>query len=302
MSSFASQEYWDARFSKDSSPFDWLVPTEVLCDVASASLKSAGVKDLEILNIGCGTSESSKLCALVQHPSQIHNVDFSEVAVDAGIHREQKVLEHDQVWQTSDSTSSGAKLQELSRMRWSCLDLMKLRSTFTILEGQDGAGRLVDLVLDKSTSDSISTGPDVRLQLPYTLSINGWTRGILQSGILHQASIHPLHVLAVHLAALTTPRTGRWIVISYSEYRFPFLRPYPPNAENGLLTDEVIKAGFPHPNQLWRLEKKEQIDLGPDENETLAERKKRLAAGPILKPAVKHWLYILARTDVVVTD
>ena len=305
MPSFASREYWDERFSNDSSPFDWLLPATALRSVAEEWVDSSALRKAEILHIGCGTSDSSVLTGLVDSPDQVHNVDYSTAAVEAARKREQEahsdatedepldaeVWKHDSVQLTPPP----------QYMRWSCLDLLSLDSTLSLVEQQSERGRTLDIILDKSTSDSIACGTDRRLQLPYPLSINGWTRGVLASGVVQYADIHPLHVLAVHLAALTTPRTGKWIAVSYSEDRFPFLPPYPRSSSHGFLPESAIQAGFPHPNQLWRLEAKEKIE--PDsEEETLAQRRKRLKEGIVHRPKVSHWMYVLARTDIIVTD
>jgi SAM-dependent methyltransferase len=306
MPSFASREYWDERFRNDSSPFDWLLPAAALRDVAEEWVGGAALRKAEILHIGCGTSDSNVLRELVDDPSQVHNVDYSAAAVEAARAREQDAqstaAEHESPWEAeAEKHDSLQPRPQAQCMRWSCLDLLSLDSTLSLAEQQSERGRTLDLILDKSTSDSIACGSDIRLQLPYPLSINGWTRGVLASGVVQHADIHPLHVLAVHLAALTTPRTGKWIAISYSEERFPFLPPYPRSASHGFLPESAIQAGFPHPNQLWRLEARERIE--PDaEEETLAQRRKRLKEGTVHRPKVSHWLYVLARTDVIVTD
>ena len=264
------------------------------------------LRKAEVLHIGCGTSDSSVLRRLVDSPSQIHNVDFSAAAVEAERTREQEALQTQPEQQPWIDTASDKRdsLQPFppQPMRWSCLDLLSLDATISLMEQQYERGHLFDLVLDKSTSDSISCGANVHLQLPYPLSINGWTRGVLASGVAQIAAIHPLHALAVHLAALTTPRTGKWIAISYSEDRFPFFPPYPRSASHGFLEESTIQAGFAHPNQLWRLEAKEKVEPDVEKEETLAQRRDRLKKGIVHRPQVSHWLYVLVRTDVVVTD
>ncbi|KAK3691564.1 hypothetical protein LTR37_018573 [Vermiconidia calcicola] len=310
MPDFSSHGYWEARFSKDSTPFDWLLPARRLCDIALDWTDEARVKGADVLHIGCGSSESSALRELVEEPSQVHNVDYSRAAIDAAMSREDELLEQEQqevpapddLEMTKNKHDSVQYRESSRKMRWSCLDLLSLDATLTLLDQQAEAGRLFDLVLDKSTSDSVASGSGVPLQLPYPLSINGWTRGIASSGVSHLAEIHPLHVLAVHLAVLTTPKEGRWIAISYSDARFPFFPPMPHSAEQGFLPDSVLKAGFPHPSQLWTLEAKEKIDTRGNWDETLAERKKRLQSGQMRRPQPSHWLYVLKRTEVMVTD
>ena len=302
--SFASREYWESRFTREASPFDWLVPAQNLREIALEWIEDSASKAMEVLHIGCGTSDASALRELVGDPRQIHNVDYSRAAIDAAVVREDELISKaDQTWtETKDKHDSVQQSTAPQKMRWSCLDLLSLDSAFCLLEQQSETGNLFDLVLDKSTSDSIACGSDIHVSLPYPLSVNGWTRGIRQSGVAQSAEVHPLHVLAVHLAALTRPKTGKWIVVSYSEDRFPFLPPYPQSASHGFLPDSVIQAGFAHPRQLWRLEAKEKIDLNVKREETLAERKKRLTSRTVHRPQVSHWLYVLVRTDALVTD
>ncbi|KAI5357945.1 putative S-adenosyl-L-methionine-dependent methyltransferase [Septoria linicola] len=303
MPDFASQEYWDNRFRKDSKPFDWLVPGKVIRDIAAEVIEKTNLEQPEILHIGCGTADSHSLRSLVKHPRHVLNVDYSEPAIQAGSKREQELLTSAQIESllVPGKHDSVQDTELPPAMRWSCKDLLSLHSALSLLHTQQDDGKLFDLVLDKSTSDSISCGPNVPLSLPYPLSINGWSRRVLGSGTTQLRDVHPLHVLALHLAALTRPGTGRWIVISYSEERFPFLPPFPATVANGMLSDDVIQAGFTHPHQLWRLEAKEQINLD-EGNETLAERKKRLSMGYVHQPRVSHWLYILRRTDALVVD
>lgn len=303
MPSFASHEYWNTRFINDDSQFDWLIPAELLRDIIKERTPDSELSQKTILHVGCGTADSTVLKQLVESPSQIHNVDYSKAAIDAAAAREKTASETGEP-KGHEKHDSVVDPQSIDRnlMRWSCLDLLSLHSTFSLLETQPEEGRLYDLVVDKSTSDSIACGDDVSIRLPYLLSINGWTRGILQSGYIQTVQIHPLHILAVHLAAVTKPSTGKWICISYSDERFPFLPPYPQSASHGFLPESVIRAGFTHPSQLWVLEAKAKIGSRNEHDETLAERKKRLSTGAVHRPQTPHWLYVLRRTDTLVTD
>jgi EEF1A lysine methyltransferase 4 len=305
MPDFASHEYWQSRFQKNGSVFDWLISAKDLSGIIQDNLDENQLRKAEILHAGCGTADSVALGDLVENAAQVHNVDYSQAAIDAASARKKESPD----LTTSDAEPASATDRHDSilhapssknTMRWSCLDLLSLESTLALLDQQAGRGSLYDLVIDKSTSDSISCGSNVTIQLPYLLSINGWTRAILQSGVTQNAEVHPLHILAVHLAALTKPKTGKWIVVSYSDDRFPFLPPFARSASHGFLSDSVIQAGFPHPQQLWRLENKQKIDL--NEEETLAQRRRRLSSGPVHRPQVSHWLYVLVRTDAAVTD
>lgn len=308
MPDFAAKAYWDDRFAKDKKPFDWLVPATALRDVTAGLCEPETLRTSEVLHIGCGTSDAYTLRELVENPQQVLNLDYSEAAVEAAAEREQELLAQEQKPDLLETGIGEAHDDEqrsipLLGMRWSCMDLLSLDSTLALLQQQrDESGKLFDLILDKSTSDSISCGKDVSLQVPYPLSINGWTRRILRGGTDTPVEVHPLHVLSLHLAALTTPVSGRWIAISYSEDRFPFLPPFPHSASTGLLGDDVIQKGFTHPHQLWKLEKKEKIDLDANRDETLAQRKKRLSLGIVHRAQPSHWLYVLRRTNAVITD
>lgn len=303
MPDFASQAYWEQRFTTDKNVFDWLIPASALRDVTADMSESDTLQNCEILHIGCGTSDSSILRDLVDAPEQILNVDYSDAAVKAASEREQELLSQEQNSDLLATEETNGHPVTMLGMRWSCMDLLSLDSTLSLLhQQQTESGKLFDLVIDKSTSDSISCGRDLSLNLPYPLSINGWTRRILRGGTDAPAEVHPLHVLALHLAALTKPVTGKWVAISYSEDRFPFLPPFPHSVSTGLLDDDVIKKGFTHPHQLWKLERKERIDLDVNREETLAERKKRLSIGLVHRPKVSHWLYVLRRTNAMITD
>ena len=98
--------------------------------------------------------------------------------------------------------------------------------------------------------------------------------------------IHPVCLLAIHLAALTKPG-GTWIVLSYSETRFDCL-----GSEEG--GDEYFHESknvgtVPDPALLWIMVMKQEMI-------SQAER----MDGSVHRPKIAHWLYILRRTDHVV--
>ena len=301
MPDFGSRRYWDERFTNDDRCFDWLLPPPALRDLVSKWVEPERLRKGKILHIGCGTSDSLVLREIVAEPRQVHNVDFSQRAIDSASAREKEFVDRHALEPvaTEDGNDKVHLPDKSSRMSWSCLDLIFLPSILELMGQQREADTLFDLVLDKSTSDSIACGVSPSVQLPYLLSVNGWTRGMSHFGAFQTSTdVHPLHILAVHLAALSRPNTGTWIAISYSEDRFPFLEPYPRSLSHGLLPDDVIKAGFPHPAQLWRLEAKEKIIKAG----SLSDRKTRLSTGVVHRPDISHWLYVLVRTGVLVTD
>jgi len=104
--------------------------------------------------------------------------------------------------------------------------------------------------------------------------------------------VHPLHILAIHLALVTRPG-ARWIALSYSANRFPFL----PSYKSGISAEEydsslpadVIARGLPDPSKLWTLVEREPVPsaYGPKEGD--------LRDG-VAQAAWKHWIYVLERT------
>jgi hypothetical protein len=173
------------------------------------------------------------------------------------------------------------------------------------------------VIVDKSTSDSIACSEDVFVPLPYPVST---IKAPATSSQLSESPepIHPLHILAIHLALVAKPG-ARWISLSYSEDRYPFLHqalahdvgsrvsleptpisdataPDEDDFDDGLDDDlddipqEVIDSGLPDPSTLWKLEAKYEIEV-PDTAP---------GAGAVHRPKVLHWVYVLQRTDVEV--
>jgi hypothetical protein len=95
--------------------------------------------------------------------------------------------------------------------------------------------------------------------------------------------IHPVCLLAIHLAALTKPG-GTWIVLSYSETRFDCLA-----CEEGRdeFFHESKKVGsVPDPALLWKMVMKQEMISQVERMD-----------GSVHRPKIAHWLYILRRTD-----
>ncbi|KAF2716164.1 hypothetical protein K431DRAFT_324002 [Polychaeton citri CBS 116435] len=277
---FESKDYWNKRFTDNTSAFEWLTSGENLDATIQHCIEATTTKrnpNLRIFHIGCGTSDLSfQLCRYVRQASQVCNSDYSSKAIELGQARERKLV--------------GESLPPVKYMQWKCEDLLSLRTVGEALQrGRSGHGgcrdgRAVepyDLVLDKSTADSICCGSYIPVSLPYSFYVGA---GEAKTS----GSVYPLNVLAVHLAALTTPSTGRWVVLSYSDDRFPFLSLYPRTTIDGVLSDELKEAGFPDPRTLWKLESKQPVistvpSIGGKDG--------------IHRPELQHWLYVLARTD-----
>jgi hypothetical protein len=299
--SFGSRQYWDNRFTSNSNPFEWLEAPTSLDPFLVDALKETTDQTPEILHIGCGTSLLSyHLRAHVQHPNQIHNLDYSEVAVQVGKNREleifnveQKVSEEVSEEGTSSdesdnekathkdcankNTSKGVKEMEsngtfsTAYMRWSSANLLSHLSLLNACKPST-----YSVIVDKSTSDSIACADDVYVPLPYPVSASRHTSPQV---FWSNEPVHPIHVLAIHLAVVAKAK-ARWIALSYSNERFPFLdrtldegtasssmaelASELASAEldgfDGELDDDLddipqdmIDSGLPDPNTLWKL-------------------------------------------------
>ncbi|OJD37703.1 endothelin-converting enzyme 2-like protein [Diplodia corticola] len=343
---FARPDYWDQRFTKNPSAFDWLLPANCLDGVIVEALDHASSPSNprpRLLHIGCGTSALSlHLRSHVDDPRQVHNTDFSRVAVELGAQWERDVFEPDAPTAREetgapkqddaatpppdpvDETTAGAEGgregaaenpadHHPPRMQWSTLDLLSLPSIAAL-------AHRYDIVVDKSTCDAISCGDDVPVPLPYHIqprsapppsasspdpssssspspspsSSNSSTTTATSSPSSPPSSmvtIHPLHILALHLA-LIVPPGGRWLALSYSPHRFPFFEPFPARVDEGRLDKELLERGFVHPGRLWRLERKEMVEV--EEGEGDEDGGGRL----VHRPKTAHWVYVLVREGV----
>lgn len=328
--SFGSQEYWDARFTSNSNPFEWLEAPTALDPYLVEALKSTEEEHPQILHIGCGTSLLSyHLRAHIDNPELIHNLDYSDVAIKVGKQREIDIYNGEEgpdglepAQQNASTEDSNAKnvqpaaSHEMKYMRWSAADLLSHSSLLKVCK----AGTY-SLVVDKSTSDSIACSEDVCVPLPYPV---GTTSDISTAPLAQTPEpIHPLHILAIHLALVTKPGAF-WISLSYSEDRFPFL-PHPSTHASGSHHDvssalrfsrlggleaaddsedeyaddlndipqELIDNGFPDPGQLWKLEARNEIEVPQAPTGDNSDK-------VVHRPKVLHWVYVLRRTDVEV--
>ncbi|KAF2018678.1 hypothetical protein BU24DRAFT_101967 [Aaosphaeria arxii CBS 175.79] len=279
--SFGSQKYWETRFASNSQPFEWLEAPSALDTYLLEAFKTSGDKKPEILHIGCGTSLlSHHLCELVGDPERIHNIDYSPIAIDIGKKRE---IEAHSTHTGQEPPGSPPKSPQPKYMRWSAIDLLDPNS---LLEVCNEASYSV--FVDKSTSDSISCADDVDIKLPYSINTS---KSPIRSGLnVSPEAIHPLHILAIHLAFLAKPK-ARWLALSYSLDRFPFLQPpLKASGTGSSRTDDlddipknIIDNGLPDPALLWKLIKTHEIEV-PSEQPN--------------QPKISHLLYILQRTDV----
>ncbi|KAH8727572.1 hypothetical protein GQ44DRAFT_824892 [Phaeosphaeriaceae sp. PMI808] len=268
--SYGSQEYWDKRFASDSNPFEWLEAPHSLDIFLLDALKRSQDKFPKILHIGCGTSMlSHHLRTMIQEPDQIYNVDYSEIAVDLGKKRERELCDKDK-----QTTANGSD----RFMHWDAVNLLNYKSLSNVYKNST-----YPIIIDKSTSDSIACSDDVRISLPYIIDIGleeAVSSGLQQSSEL----IHPLHVMAVHLALVTKPG-ALWIALSYSNDRFPFV--------NGLYSSRPHIHGFPDTGKLWKLQDKREVESVDPPTLTKAQDNKVTH-----KPRVFNWVYILERTEI----
>jgi hypothetical protein len=267
--SFGSQDYWNNRFTSNADPFEWLEAPYTLDIFIVDALNAAEEERPELLHIGCGTSLLSyHLRSHVHDPKQIHNLDYSDVAIKLGKEREHEI------YPSSESIGDGAG----ASMRWDAVDLLDYKSVLRVCKRA-----AYTILLDKSTSDSISCADDVHVPLPYPVAVRSYEP--LDIGAIKSSEpVNPLVVTAVNLALVTQPG-GRWIVLSYSNDRFYFLN----------TTEESVPkdVAFPDPGKLWEVvEKREVEDLSwqvrneSRENETTH------------RPKVCNWVYVLERTNV----
>ena len=319
--SFGSQDYWNKRFTSNSNPFEWLEAPTVLDPYIIDALESTIDSDPQLLHIGCGTSLLSfHLRAHVGNPGQIHNLDYSEVAIDVGRKREAELLRAegpapeegtesrksfldatritpDQCGQSEPATFTQS-VGSRSAMRWSSANLLDQVSLLKVCKPS-----AYSVVVDKSTSDSIACSDDLHVSVPCHIAMSAKHPAEMAS-VAPSEPLHPLHIMAVNLALITKPR-GQWISLSYSADRYPFLPSPTPNStgdsENwsssgsdedlSVIPHRVVDDSFPDPSILWRLVRKCGIA-------TEAPQVASNNQSAIHRPKVFHWIYVLERTDV----
>lgn len=204
-----------------------------------------------------------------------------------------------------------AKAPRPEQVRWIAADLLsfddvKAKLLLPPVEGEAseneasemGSGRY-DFIIDKSTTDSIACGEDTSITLPYPPCDHHTAQQ------LTQASIHPIHILALHLALLAPRQGSRWLVFSYSEHRFPFLEDDSKlyaNLADGPLPPKIVEAGFPDTGKLWRMEGKWSIETSRNEGrEEDSGKGKEACEGRqemVYRPPELCWVYVLVRTDI----
>lgn len=272
---FSSQTYWEDRFRADSGSFDWLssdasIFTSIIHDYTRSRSLSSTTTDTKtktkaktrVLHIGSGTSDLSFALRrgrdrTVDRENEsgtldldITNVDYSQAAVEWGMDRERALF--------GDVC-----------MRWETLDLLDGAAAWW-RRGEEGQGQeeglgMFDVVLDKSTADAMACGEPVKVS---------------SSGPdADEAEVHPVEVLALNLARVVVPG-GLWISLSYSAWRFDFLKDTRQGQGQGVGT-------------LWGIERVENVEAKSGVEGTEKE-------GLVGVPVIEHRLYVLRRSDIVV--
>ena len=139
-----------------------------------------------------------------------------------------------------------------------------------------------DLLLDKSTADAISCGPD--MPLPIFPSSSATVDGIASSDSSDNACgplVEPIIALCQTLAHATR-KGGRWICISYSSTRFDHLSQRSTSVEE----DDLEEPG-------WKLLSKSPVDGFTDSSPStpLSAEGERV----VYTPQVNVWAYVLER-------
>jgi EEF1A lysine methyltransferase 4 len=282
---FASKEYWENRFSQNEQAFDWLMPASCMDPQIIEALSLHSTSPADILHIGCGTSLLSfHLRGHVEDPTRIHNVDFSARAIEWGVQNEKAVFRPKQkegIQEPEDSSSESSVMGLDSMMRWSQVSLL---SQFSVLSSCSRSSYAV--IVDKSTVDAIACGDDLEIFWP---SEQGREREDScsqdQGKSRNKMSyfVHPVCLLALHLALIAVPGC-RWIALSYSSDRFPFLDDSDPVEQS--VPFELLDRGYPNPAHYWRLVRKEAIDAPEETNSGVTHR-----------PRISYWLYVLERNQ-----
>lgn len=200
--SYHTSSYWNARFATDpreAAGFEWLSSSSsLLSSIPPSVLASSSPK---ILHIGVGTSSLSLDLARYYHAQDGHcsraagvmNVDFAPRSIEFQRTAERHWLE------SIDHADQVMQYKVLDLLDWS--QVCKMQGGF-------------DVVLDKSTADSISTGQDLHLD-SLDLNVHPAIRKLAQ----HEKAIPTIQILGIHLAALVS-KGGVWLCHSYSSDRW----------------------------------------------------------------------------------
>jgi hypothetical protein len=271
---YADRSFWEARFTKEQH-CEWLGAGEPLLKYVRAHLEALRRSKPDniptTLHIGAGTSlMSESILDLYERLGYtdgmaIMNTDFAAEAIA-------KAKRARESSRTSGLRSMWIKADALS---WG--DMISLSSKY---HDDGGGGPAFDAVVDKSTSDAISCGPDIVLRLdPNNQSRNQHPALIAALKDQNEVVLEPLQLLALHLAAIVRPG-GLWAVLSYSANRFPFLKSKTA-ANNQKPAIDACKW--------WTIEAVEEVEA-PSGQERPG----------VHSPKVTYNVYVLRRTNILV--
>lgn len=271
-------------------------------------------KGPSILHIGVGSSVLS--LSLLDHyirrgwdPARIVNLDFANSAVEAAKELERGYwrkfrqeqgkgnsrcpLQYQEIGEPQESekgyTDTGKTCEaDEPQMSYVQADLLSWSSIQTALdqlrdsEGESFCREGFDAILDKSTTDAISTGEDIVLSsadLPTSSEISP----ALAEFLMHlrrgkderdKVALSPVHVLSLNLSSLA--KKCRWYVLSYSDDRFRDILHLP---------DCESKSSWP-----WKVLSTKGIEAGGGAEKTGDGR-------VVHTPLVYHWAYELGLND-----
>ncbi|KAI0077468.1 hypothetical protein K474DRAFT_1090789 [Panus rudis PR-1116 ss-1] len=229
---YHSEPYWDERFKKEEH-FEWLgdgsdtiVPVlrkyleQYTSNPPKTTNEDAGPSVIpsppKLLHIGVGTSTLHEQLRGVYEEvfagrpggsellkDVIVNTDFSEQAVEKG--RQASVGQSMVCWEQVDLLRWGS-LEELKRKELARIRNSELEGNVGGKEGEPGP---YNIVIDKSTSDAISCGEDLKFRDGDDTSKMGMHPNIasmLSKTPSHQFLVlEPVELLAIHLASLWRP-------------------------------------------------------------------------------------------------
>ncbi|KIJ41956.1 hypothetical protein M422DRAFT_31569, partial [Sphaerobolus stellatus SS14] len=261
---FSSRSYWENRFTTETS-FEWLQPSSSIIPAVEMEILKKDIPSPAILHLGCGTSDLSnhlrKLLSRLNRPLQRDpRMESVILNVDFAAGAIETSRQHERA-EFGDE-----------QMRWAVLDTLDRKAFEQCC--LDNCPRLFDVLVEKSYSDALACGEEIPLQsstinpdpLP---DVSVETQSAIQSTVMT-----PEAASAIYLASVTKAG-GLWIAVSYSSERFDFLK-----------NSCSPAASF------WSIESARTLLVSDDDsNDT--------RAGPVHRPQIAHYLYILKRTEVI---
>lgn len=79
MSEYSQSSYWNERYARDPTPFEWFQDSTALLPLLSRYVSSRSTR---VLILGCGTSSLGLDLLNERDLKQLHQIDFSSVCID----------------------------------------------------------------------------------------------------------------------------------------------------------------------------------------------------------------------------